>query len=96
VAEGLGFSQIREGVSEIFPALDMFVPVSPNGMTDGAQVSVAAGETGEKRFGEGGKWAVGRKLAWAGVLPRGLFNFFFLFFSVFAMKFCLNPAKTSD
>jgi hypothetical protein len=41
MAEGLGFSQIREGVSEIFLALDVFVPISPNGMTGGARTSVA-------------------------------------------------------
>jgi hypothetical protein len=47
------------------------------------------------RFGKEGKRAVGRKLAWAGVLPRGLFNFFpflFLFFSVL-LEFCLKTCK---
>jgi hypothetical protein len=56
-------------------------------MTSGAQALVTAGKKEENGLGEKGEWVVGRKLAWAGVLPRGLFSYFpfsfsFLFFSV--------------
>jgi hypothetical protein len=39
--------------------------------------------------GREGKRAMGQKLAWAGVLPRGLFNFFPFSFS-FLFCFALN------
>jgi hypothetical protein len=59
VAEGLGFSRIREGVGEIFPALNVFAPISLNGMTGGARSSVA-GEGGRGYcFGHERSWATG-------------------------------------
>jgi hypothetical protein len=58
-------------------------------MTSGAQALVTTGEKEENGSGEKGEQAVGRKLAWAGVLPRGLFNYFPFSFS-FLFCFALN------
>jgi hypothetical protein len=42
------------------------------------------------RFRKEGRQAVGRKLAWAGVLPRGLFFLFFFFSLFFSFEICLK------
>jgi hypothetical protein len=75
MAEGIGFSQIKEGVGEIFPALDMFVAISPNGMIGRARSSVAEEGGRGYRFGHGRSWAVGRLRSQARFCPRGPFSF---------------------
>jgi hypothetical protein len=75
VAEGLGFSQIREGVGKIFLVLDVFVPISLNGMTGRARSLVAEEGGRGYRFGRGRSWFVGRLRSQARFCPRGPFSF---------------------
>jgi hypothetical protein len=68
----------------------VLVPVPLDGMTSGTHPLVAEGGGARYRFGKERRRAMGRKLAWAGVLPRGLFQFFlFLFFFFFSFSVLL-------
>jgi hypothetical protein len=66
----------------------VFVPVSGRDDKRGPGVGDCGGKE-EKGSGEKGERAMGRKLAWAGVLPCGLFNYFPFSFS-FLFYFSLN------
>jgi hypothetical protein len=68
--------------------LVVLVPSSSNGMTSGSLLSAAKRLGSSYRFGKRSRRVVGRNLAWTGVLPHGLFNFF-LFFFFFSLLFLL-------
>jgi hypothetical protein len=90
VAEGLGFNPNQRGVWEDHARVRaVLVPVSLDGMTSGAPPSAAGGWRNGTGSGGEGEGAMGRKLAWARVLPRGLLTFF-LFFFLFLFCFLLN------